>query len=165
MGGKGSFYPGNGVKKAKTEVIREKLQEVITVRKWSRVQSEEELAQRFDDYFRYCAENGVYPTLEEMYVATGYSFDTVRDWARGKYESGLGKNVRDIIICAKDVIRTLDAKMVVDGEIDNVTYFFRAKNFYGMADQQEIVVTPNNPLGQATPTRELEEHYIKAITD
>lgn len=33
--------------------------------------------------------------------------------------------------------------MARDGEINSTVYIFRAKNYYGMVDKQEMVVTPN----------------------
>lgn len=33
--------------------------------------------------------------------------------------------------------------MVNEGKLNPVTYIFRSKNYYGMRDQQEYVLTPN----------------------
>ena len=46
---------------------------------------------------------------------------------------------------AKEILAGIDAKLVSQGKIPQVTYIFRAKNFFGMRDQQEVVLTPNNP--------------------
>ena len=50
---------------------------------------------------------------------------------------------------AKNLIASLDAELAQEGKIQPVVYMFRAKNFYGMQDKQEVVVTPNNPLGDS----------------
>ena len=34
-------------------------------------------------------------------------------------------------------------------------YIFRAKNFFGMKDQTDVVITPNNPVGAEVPEEEL----------
>ena len=34
--------------------------------------------------------------------------------------------------------------MVTEGKINPVVYIFRAKNYFGMKDQQDLVLTPNN---------------------
>ena len=44
---------------------------------------------------------------------------------------------------AKNTIATMDAELAQEGKIQPVVYMFRAKNYYGMKDQQEVVVTPN----------------------
>jgi hypothetical protein len=40
----------------------------------------------------------------------------------------------------------MDAELAAEGRIQPVVYLFRSKNFYGMKDQQEMVVTPNQNL-------------------
>ena len=37
------------------------------------------------------------------------------------------------------------------------------KNFYDMRDQQDVVVTANNPLGDAETTKSLTEKYSTLI--
>jgi len=51
--------------------------------------------------------------------------------------------MRDIIRNAKDFIATMEAELARDGEINSTVYIFRAKNYFGMVDKQEVVVTPN----------------------
>jgi hypothetical protein len=56
---------------------------------------------------------------------------------------------------AKDLIAAYDANLVAEGKLNPVTYIFRSKNYYGMKDQQEHVITPNNPLGDAASPEEI----------
>ncbi len=42
-------------------------------------------------------------------------------------------------------MQTFDAKLVVSGKLNFLAYCFRAKNYYGMVDKQEMVLTPNQP--------------------
>lgn len=39
------------------------------------------------------------------------------------------------------------------------------KNNFGYADKQEVVLTPNNPLGDTKDTKELEEQYIDSVVE
>ena len=55
--------------------------------------------------------------------------------------------------------------MVTEGKINPVVYIFRAKNFFGMKDQQEHVITPNNPLGDTTNPEELAQKYKAALPE
>lgn len=65
---------------------------------------------------------------------------------------------------AKQILAGIDAKLVSQGKIPQITYIFRAKNFFGMTDKQEVVLTPNNPLGAETPPEELQKKYIEAAS-
>lgn len=37
-----------------------------------------------------------------------------------------------------------DAKLVMSGKANPIVYFFRAKNYYGLVDQKEFVVSAQN---------------------
>ena len=63
---------------------------------------------------------------------------------------------------AKEILAGIDAKLVSQGKIPQVTYIFRAKNFFGMKDQSEVVLTPNNPPGGQRTPEELQQQYIEA---
>ncbi len=40
---------------------------------------------------------------------------------------------------------------------------FLMKNNFGYADKQEVVVTPNNPLGDGQDEKQLEEKYQDSV--
>ena len=61
---------------------------------------------------------------------------------------------------AKEILAAMDAELVSRNKIPQVTYIFRAKNFFGMKDQTDVLVTPNNPVGALLP----EEELAKRIT-
>lgn len=107
-----------------------------------KVKNDEELAERFDEYFNLCAKTGQIPTVEEMCLSTGYALSTIWDWENGR-RHGFSDMTAEIIKKAKDFLKTFDAKMVVTQKINPIVYFFRAKNYYGMVDKQEVVLTPN----------------------
>ena len=52
----------------------------------------------------------------------------------------------DIIKQAKELIGSTEAQLALSGDINATTYIFRGKNFFGMTDKQEVVVTPNNQM-------------------
>ena len=52
-----------------------------------------------------------------------------------------------------------------NGKINPVSGIFLMKNNFGYADKQEVVLTPNNPLGDTTPVAELEEKYLESVVD
>lgn len=106
------------------------------------VQSDEECAERLNEYFKRINETGEVPTVEKMCLALGTVRQTVWDWEQGSK----GKARADIIKKAKEILAALDAELVSNNKIPQVTYIFRAKNFYSMADKSEVVLTPNTPL-------------------
>jgi hypothetical protein len=101
----------------------------------------QELAERFDKLFEVCLENGFIPVVESLALCSGWDRRTIHDIETGVSHKGDGMS--DIIKEAKDFIATLEAELARDGEINSTVYIFRAKNFYGMSDKQEVVVTPN----------------------
>jgi hypothetical protein len=124
------------------QLVKKLLDEVLVEYRQPKVKSDEELAQRLNDYFQRCAENGQIPTVEEMCMSTGYTYWTCYDWETGK-NKGFSSETSQIIKKAKEMLKTFDAKLVISGKLNFLAYCFRAKNYYGMVDKQEMVVTPN----------------------
>ena len=118
--------------------------ETLVAYKQPKVKSNAELAQRLSDYFTFCAQNNVIPTVEEMCLYTGLNLTTA-----------------EIIKKAKAFMRVFDAKLVVSGKMNPVTYIFRAKNYYGMTDKQEVEVTKTNQLGDNLTDDELAKKLMK----
>lgn len=144
-------------------LVKQLLTETIVAYKQPRVTSDEELAQRLSDYFDMCARTGQLPTVEEMCMTTGYSQATVWDWENGR-NHGFSSATSEIIKKSKDFLKTFDAKLVVSGKLNFLVYCFRSKNYYGMVDKQEVVLTPNSPLGE-TPPAQLPEKYAGALPE
>ena len=104
--------------------------------------SEEELCERLNWFFRTCEQTNQLPTVEKMCLALSMPRTTVFEWETGA-SPGLGPATTNIIKKAKNLIASLDAELAQEGKIQPVVYMFRAKNYYGMKDQQDVVVTPN----------------------
>ena len=122
------------------------------------VKSDEECAERLNDYFEQCQHDGQIPTVEDMCLALGTTRKTVWEWEQGTQ----GRTRSNMIRKAKEILAGIDAKLVTEGRIPQVTYIFRAKNFFGMKDQQDVIITTNNPLGEAEDPRQLEQKYLDA---
>jgi hypothetical protein len=63
-------------------------------------------------------------------------------------------------------MKILDLQMVdymQNGQINPVSGIFLMKNNFGYADKQEVVVTPQSPLGETKDTKELEDRYIDSV--
>lgn len=143
-------------------LVSQLIGEVLTEYRQPRVHSDEELTERLDDYFRRCAARGQTPTVEEMCMSTGYTISNVRDWEYG-VNKGFSPETARIIKKAKNFMQTFDAKLVIAGKMNFLAYCFRAKNYYGMKDQQDLAFVQPNPLGEAKSPEELRRKYLEDI--
>jgi len=62
---------------------------------------------------------------------------------------------------AKQILAAIDAELVSSGKIPQVVYIFRAKNFFGMADQQEIVVSTGANAEQDMSADDIAKRYLE----
>ncbi len=167
--GTGGLYnfPNAGLKRledddSKREVIGKALGNILKVSRAFEepVKNDDELCERLNWFFRTCEETNQLPTIEKMCLSIGYSRQAVFDWETGR-RKGFSSATADIIKKAKNICASLDAELALDSKIQPVVYMFRAKNFYGMADKQEVVVTPNQPLGDYQDPNVIAEKYAE----
>lgn len=107
------------------------------------VKSEDELAERLEYFFQSCIDTKQLPTVEKMCLCIGYTPGEVRNWLNGAPYKWVTETSRTMLKKAKNAIASFDAELAQEGKIQPVVYMFRAKNYYGMKDQQEVIVTPN----------------------
>lgn len=124
------------------------------------VKSDAELEERIEQFFQTCAEHGTIPTIEEMYLATGYSYSYMYDIEHG-IRNGFSPETKKIIERARQLMKTFDAKMVVEGKINPVVYFFRSKNYYDMKDQQDVVVQGPRDNVQEMSEEDIRKWYLE----
>lgn len=140
---------------AKTRALRRTM--LINKLNTHRCTSPQELQDRFELLFNTCFENNFVPTVEALSLCSGIDRTTLHDMEHIKHEGY--RPYANIIKNAKQFIATIEAELARDGEINSTVYIFRAKNYYGMVDKQEMVVTPNT--GLQTPMNE--EEILKNI--
>ena len=134
------------------------LGEVLLEFKRPRVRDDVELAQRLEEYFEHCAQTGQIPTMEEMALSTGYTAKTFGEWATGQ-NTGFSQNTSEIAQKAKALMAAFDAKLVVNGKVNFLTYCFRAKNYYGMKDRQDYAVEPVNTNVENYSLEDIKSRY------
>jgi len=119
----------------------------------------EEMERRFNNYLMKCAEWDMKIGNQAAYAAIGISKDNVYDWtvrrttnpARAEFVKKVQK------ICAM-----YREGLMEDGKVNPVTGIFWQKNYDGMKDQQEVVLTPNtNPLGEQQDAEALKQKYLE----
>lgn len=140
-------------------LVSKLLTEVLVEYHQPRVTSDEELAERLNDYFMRCATTGQIPTVEEMCMSTGYTYWTCHDWETGR-NKGFSSETSQIIKKAKEMLKTFDAKLVISGKLNFLAYCFRAKNYYGMVDKQEHVITPNTHSDSDYNADDIRKRYL-----
>lgn len=105
----------------------------------------DDVRERLYEFFYRCISRGEVLTLEKMALALGWSSGKlVSAHNGGEYDHPMLKELLD---SAYQVLASYDAEMAVEGNINSAVYIFRAKNYFGMKDEVEHVITPNNPLG------------------
>lgn len=123
----------------------------------------EDVTQRIFDYFTICSEDDMKPSVAGLALAM--DIDRRRLWEIREGKMGKNAAVSDTI---KKAMKILDLQMVdymQNGKINPVSGIFLMKNNFGYADKQEVVLTPNNPLGDTKDTKKLEERYIESVVE
>lgn len=114
-----------------------------------RVTSEEEIAQRLDWYFfDYCMNYQMKPTIDGCAMALGISRETLNNWEHG--ESGSYK--LDVAKKVKNLVKIFMEGATMEGKLNPIIWMFYGKNYFGMVDKQEMVLTPNRSEGDADVT-------------
>lgn len=122
------------------------------------IKSADELKQRVTEYFTICAEDDMKPSVAGLAVAVGVNRKTLWEW------SVTGNSDRSNVI--KKAYALLDLQMtdyMQNGKINPVSGIFLMKNHFGYTDKQEVVVTPNNPLGEPQETEEIKQRYLDSV--
>lgn len=122
------------------------------------VHTDEECAERLNEFFHHVGETGEIPTVEKMCLALGTVRQVVWEWENGSK----GHARADMIKKAKEILAALDAELVSNNKLPVVSYIFRAKNFYALSDKTEITLTPNTPL-QNMDAKDAQKKIIDAI--
>ena len=125
-----------------------------------KVKSDEELCERLNWFFSQCAETQQIPNVEKMSNALGYHRNTLLDWENG-VSPGFSPATKEIIKQAKQILASIDAELAQEGKIQPIVYLFRSKNFYGMRDQQDVVVTPNTGGIDSADIKTIEAKYAE----
>lgn len=154
-----------GGSSAKKEDVSRIIANCLKWYKLDKVKSLDEMSARLEYFFTECFSTGEIPTVEKMCLAIGYDRQTVWRWETGERECELGKAGGDIVKKAKNFLATFESEMVTEGKINPVVYIFRAKNFFGMKDVQDYILTPNQPLGAEGDPATIAQKYQQALPD
>ena len=121
-----------------------------------------QVEQRIKDYFQYCIDNDRKPNIKGLGNWIGVDETTVSSWRRGEYRA---ETHSPLIKKAVDILQEMWWDYGQNGKTNPASWIFIGKNAFGMKDVQDVVVTPNNPIGETTGQKELAADYVIDVTD
>ncbi len=113
-------------------------------------------------YFNHCADDDMKPTVNGMCNSLGISRDTLNQWKNGDYRAA---SHTDMVKKAYKILEEMWENYMMNGKINPVSGIFLGKNMFGYQDKQDIVVTPNNPLGDSTDPATIAQKYAELPGD
>lgn len=119
----------------------------------------EEMERRFRNYLQLCAEWDMKVGNQAAYAAIGIDKGTAWEWGN----RNLGNPARTAFIKKVQQYCALYREgLMEDGKVNPVTGIFWQKNYDGLKDQQEVVLTPNtSPLGEQKDAEALKQKYLE----
>lgn len=157
-GSKGASVEANTT--ASRPEVKAMLANVLYWYKREIVKSDEECADRLNEFFAHVNETGEIPTVEKMCLSLGAVRSVVWEWENGSK----GQTRANMIKRAKEILAALDAELVSNNKLPVVSYIFRAKNFYQLSDKTEVVLTPNSPMDNGDPAQ-ARSRYVQALPE
>lgn len=121
----------------------------------------DEMERRFNRYLQLCDEYDMKVSNQPAYVAIGIDKDKVYDWT---HPSRNTTNIRrtEFVKKVQRICSMYREEMMLDNRVNPAVGIFWQKNYDGFRDQQEVVLTPNNPLGDEKSAEELRQKYIES---
>lgn len=120
------------------------------------------VSNRIKEYFQLCINDDMKPSVEGLAFAFGVHRKTLWAWANNIDSPRMPDAVRDLIKRAYEILTVQMANYMQNGKINPVAGIFLMKNNMGYQDKSEVVLTPNNPLGDQASPEELRQKYLEA---
>lgn len=119
----------------------------------------DEMERRFENYLRLCSEWDMKVGNQAAYAAIGIDKGMAWEWSM----RNTGNTRRtDFIKKVQKICAMYREGLMEDGKVNPVTGIFWQKNYDGLRDQQEVVLTPNtSPLGEQKDAEQLKQKYIE----
>lgn len=120
----------------------------------------EEMERRFARYLELCAQWDMKVGNMAAYAAIGIDKSDAYEWSN----RNIGNAARTAFVKkVQKVCGMYREGLMEDGKVNPVTGIFWQKNYDGMKDQQEVVLTPNtSPLGEQKDAEALKQKYLDA---
>jgi hypothetical protein len=119
-----------------------------------------QLQARIEEYFSICAEDDMKPSVAGLALAIGVDRKTIWQWTQSE-----NSDRSNTIKRAYAVLDLMMNDYMQNGKINPVSGIFLMKNNFGYQDKQDVVITPNNPLGEKVDRKQLENKYIESVAE
>lgn len=141
------------------------LQNALAIYELPRIDTDDpaQVDERITEYFRLCVERDMKPSVAGMAMALGVDRRTLWTWVTGQRNKPT--KVVDTIKRAYLILNSMMEEWMQNGKINPVSGIFLMKNNFGYADKSEVVVTPNQPLGEPKSREEIEQRYLESVDD
>ena len=116
-----------------------------------------ELERRFERYLELCKKRNMKLSNMMAYTAMGIDFAFVSKIINSDRDDEISNFLRKV----KNMCSSYREALMAEGLINNIVGIFWQKNYDGLKDSQEHVITPNNPLGNPASEKELAKRYIE----
>ena len=103
------------------------------------------------------------PSVAGMALAFGIDRRTMWKWVNGIDSAYIPTESRDTLKKAYQFLNAQMENYMQNGKINPVAGIFLMKNNMGYADKQEVVLTPNQQLGDQVPAEDLEKKYLEDV--
>lgn len=121
-----------------------------------------QVEQRIYDYFQFCVDNDRKPNIKGLGNWLGVDSTTVNSWRRGEYRT---ETHSPLIKKAVDILEEMWWDYGQNGKCNPAAWIFIGKNAFGMKDVQDVILTPNQPLGEEISAEQVAETYKQLPED
>lgn len=136
-----SNLPTNGLNEVSTEFAHDTIKSLNDLYNMGRPNSDDEVEQRIDEYFRFCEQSSIRPGVESLGLALSVSRTAIWNW-----EHGIDCSARrqQLIVKAKRFITAYLEQAMLSNKIYPGSAIFMLKNWAGYKDSVEIEPVQRN---------------------
>lgn len=122
----------------------------------------EQVEERIVWYFNHCGTNDMKPTVLGLCNALGIDKKTFYDWGQGNHRAITHS---PLIKKTYHLLEELWESYMLNGKVNPVSGIFLGKNHFGYQDKQEMVLTPNNLLGDNVSEDDIKQRLLQGSAD
>ena len=141
------------------------LTQAVTIATWPEINTNDpdQVRERILQYLNFCIQTDMKPDMSGMALALKCDRATLWKWEHG-VESNKPQEVRNAIKRGREINEMLLVQMMNNSRINPIPAIFLLKNNHNYRDQQDVVVTPNNPLENAN-VEQIRKKYIEELPE
>ncbi len=148
-----SNFPNEKISDLDENFVSETVMSLRKLNSMGRPQTDQEVEERIDEYFKFCQKSGIRPGIESLCLALHISRTTLFNWNLG---INCSQKRRETIGLAKSFIAAFLEQCMAQGKISPPTGIFLMKNWLSYKDtiSFEDSTTSQQAINQPTFTRE-----------